>query len=38
MSGRGLDATHFLVEDEPEAVAHELIALLDRSPSHVMEV
>jgi haloacetate dehalogenase len=38
VSGRGLDATHFLVEDEPEAVAHELIALLDRSPSHVMEV
>jgi len=38
VSGRGLDATHFLVEDEPEAVAYELIALLDRSPSHVMEV
>ncbi len=26
--GRGLDASHFLVEDQPEEVAHELLLLL----------
>ena len=31
-------AEHELVEDEPEAVAPELIALIDRSSPHVMEV
>ena len=30
VTGRGLDASHFLVEDQPEEVAEELIALLDR--------
>ena len=28
ITGRGLDATHFLVEDQPEEVAKELLALL----------
>jgi len=28
LTGRGLDATHFLVEDQPEQVAAELLALL----------
>jgi haloacetate dehalogenase len=36
--GRGLDAGHFLAEDEPETAAHELTALLDRLPTHVTEV
>ncbi len=30
--GRGLDATHFLVEDLPAEVARELIALIPRHP------
>ena len=38
VGGRGLDASHFLVEDEPETVARELIALLDRLPTPVTEV
>jgi haloacetate dehalogenase len=38
IGGRGLDASHFLVEDEPETVARELTALLDRLPTHVTEV
>jgi haloacetate dehalogenase len=29
--GRGLDASHFLVEDQPEQVAHELLRLLTPS-------
>ncbi len=28
VTGRGLDATHFLVEDQPEEVAQEILALL----------
>ena len=31
--GRGLDATHFLVEDQPEEVAKEILALLSVRPS-----
>jgi haloacetate dehalogenase len=31
--GFGLDASHFLVEDEPELVAQALVAFLDRAPS-----
>ena len=38
VGGRGLDASHFLVEDEPEAVSRELTALLDRLPTPVTEV
>lgn len=34
LRGRGLDASHFLVEDEPEEVARELLALLAESPVH----
>jgi len=38
VTGRGLDATHFLVEDRPEQVATELLKLLSThaasSPSH----
>ncbi|MFB2599233.1 alpha/beta fold hydrolase [Herbiconiux sp. P17] len=30
--GRGLDASHFLVEDEPEQVGQELLRLLDPPP------
>jgi haloacetate dehalogenase len=33
VAGRGLDATHFLVEDQPEEVAKELLALLSVRPS-----
>jgi haloacetate dehalogenase len=32
VTGRGLDATHFLVEDQPEEVAAELLALLSSRP------
>ena len=28
LRGRGLDASHFLVEDQPDEVAQELLALL----------
>ena len=38
VGGRGLDASHFLVDDEPEAVARDLTALLDPLPTHVTEV
>lgn len=38
VGGRGLDASHFLAEDEPEAVAGELGALLDRLPTPATEV
>jgi haloacetate dehalogenase len=38
VGGRGLDASHFLAEDEPEAVARELGALLDRLPTPAPEV
>jgi haloacetate dehalogenase len=38
LSGRGLDASHFLVEDAPETVAHDVAALLHRSPTLVTEV
>jgi len=38
LSGQGLDASHFLVEDRPELVAGELARLLDRSSTHVREV
>jgi len=37
VTGRGLDASHFLVEDRPDEVADELVALLERSvpaPDH----
>jgi haloacetate dehalogenase len=40
VTGRGLDATHFLVEDQPEEVAAELLALLSTrvaSPLHLLE-
>jgi haloacetate dehalogenase len=30
VTGRGLDTSHFLVEDRPEEVADELIAFLGR--------
>jgi haloacetate dehalogenase len=30
VTGHGLEASHFLVEDQPEEVASELVALLDR--------
>ena len=33
VTGRGLDATHFLVEDQPEEVAKELLTLLSSRPS-----
>ncbi len=33
VTGRGLDATHFLVEDQPEEVAKEILALLFVRPS-----
>ena len=32
LRGRGLDASHFLVEDQPEQVAEDLKALLAGSP------
>jgi haloacetate dehalogenase len=32
LSGRGLDAGHFLVEDQPEQVAEELLRLLGTAP------
>ena len=35
VSGRGLDATHFLVEDQPEEVAKELLALLSGHRPHL---
>jgi len=38
VTGRGLDASHFLVEDEPGTVARELTAFLDRSTTPVTEV
>jgi hypothetical protein len=38
LSGQGLDASHFLVEDRPELVAGELARFLDRSSTHVREV
>ena len=38
VTGRGLDASHFLVEDEPETVARELASLLDHSPTPDREV
>jgi haloacetate dehalogenase len=38
LSGQGLDASHFLVEDRPELVAGELARCLDRSSTHVREV
>lgn len=33
VTGRGLDATHFLVEDQPEQVVAELLALLSVRPA-----
>ena len=33
VSGRGLDTSHFLVEDDPEQTAHELISFLARQAS-----
>jgi len=33
--GRGLDATHFLVEDQPDQVAHELHLLLTPGVTHL---
>ena len=35
VAGRGLDATHFLVEDQPEEVAKEMLALLSARRAHL---